>query len=306
MSFFKLIRSKNLIIVALTQVFFQYVVIQPIFQEANILLALSPLNFILLVISTLLITASGNVINDIFDYRIDKINKGEKQVLQSTTDLKGAKTTYLSLVITGALISFCVAYDIENLKLFLIYPAAVGILFIYSYKLKHIPFLGNFVVSIFIALVIYILVFAERAGVALLATDHPDQYLKFFFLIYGFMWFAFIANLIREIIKDLEDIDGDRQNGSKSLPIVVGNKGAKIVAVIFNVILIISMILLNMKPNIENSILKTAYEWILLFLAIALAKLIWTAKTKPQFYRISQSLKVYMILGLLYLLFYYS
>jgi len=266
LSFFKLIRLKNLIIVALTQVFFQYVVIQPIFQEANIPLALSLSNFILLVI---------------------------------------AKTTYLSLVIIGALISFYVAYDIENLKLFLIYPAAVGLLFLYSYKLKHIPFIGNFIVSIFIALVIYILVFAERVGVSELSANHEHLFIKFFFLIFGFMWFALITNLIREIIKDIEDIEGDKANGSKSLPIVIGVKGAKIVAIIFNFLLIISLIFLSMKNDPDALFVKGVYEWALLFFAIALAKLIWTAKLKPQYHRISQSLKIYMIVGLLYLLFYY-
>ncbi len=290
----------------MTQLFFQFFVIHPIFKEADIPLALSPINFFLLVLSTLLITAGGNVINDIFDYKIDQINKGEKQILKTQSDLKSAKNFYLIILVTGAMIAFYVAYDIENIKLFFIYPLAVLLLFLYSFKLKHIPFIGNLVVSIFISLVIYILVFAERVGASTLATDHETLYLKFFLLIYGFMWFAFLTNMVREIIKDLEDIEGDRKNNSKSLPITIGPKGAKIVAIFFNVILVLTLIFLNMKNDPDGSFFKGAYEWLLLLIAIAFLKLIWQAKLKSEFYRISQSLKIYMILGLFYVLFYYN
>jgi len=269
-------------------------------------LALSPIHFFLLVLSTLFITAGGNVINDVFDFNIDLVNKGEKQVLKSSSALNAAKKIYVAIIIIGAIISLYVAYDIENLKLFFIYPAAVLLLFLYSYKLKHVPLIGNMIVSTFIALVIYILVFAERVGVAELANNHENLYLKFFFLIYGFMWFAFLTNMMREIVKDVEDLEGDREHNSKTLPIVIGLKWAKIMALLFNLLLVICLIFLNMKNDPDASFYKSAYEWILLLFAIAFLKLIWQANLKEEFYRISQSLKIYMILGLLYVLFYYN
>jgi len=290
----------------MTQLFFQFFVIHPIFKEADISLALSPMNFFLLVLSTLLITAGGNVINDVFDYKIDQINKGEKQILKTETNLGKAKVTYAIIVLIGAIISFFVAYDIANLKLFLIYPAAVSLLFIYSFKLKHIPIIGNVIVSTFIALVIFILVFAERVGVANLAADHPDLYPKYFFLVYGFMWFAFITNWVREIIKDIEDIDGDKQNGSKSLPIVIGIKGAQIVSVILLIVLVITLVLVTMRHDPDRIVLQQVYEFILLLIPLSFIRLVWRAVRKEQFHKLSQFLKLYMILGLVYLLFYYN
>ncbi len=305
MAYLNLIRPKNLLIVAFTQLFFQYVIIVPVFRAAGLSLALSPLNLGLLILCTLLITAGGNIINDYYDLAVDKYNnrRSSSALLDSSDIFK----FYIVVVFLGAAIALYVAYEIANLSLFWIYPAAVTTLFLYSYRLKHIPLLGNIIVSLFTALVIYILLFAEKASISELGKGNNSEYDVLIYCCYGFMIFAFLSNLIREIIKDLEDKEGDEKYGSRTLPIVIGDKWAKNICYFLLTILIIG---LGIWPQLDiptnfygaNKIYIRAVLTLPVFYAFGS---IYKAESKQQYHEISQLLKLYMILGLLYLPFYY-
>lgn len=305
MAYLDLIRPKNLIIVAFTQLFFQYIIIVPVFKAAGLTLALSQVNLSLLILCTVLIAAGGNIINDYYDREIDKANQRRtKSLLLDTGEIF---KFYLLIVILGGIIAFYVAWNIENLKLFLIYPIAAILLFLYSYKFKHLPLLGNLVVSLFTALVIFILLFAERNSIQSFLNNQSPARNILLYCSMGFMSFAFLSNLVREIVKDLEDQEGDRQNGSKTLPIVIGIKGAKIIATAFLILLLVALMawpLINLQTNFH--VANKIYLRLVLTLPIFyfLNKL-YKAESKKHYHQLSQELKFYMIAGLLYLPFYY-
>ncbi len=302
MSYLKLIRIPNLIIVAITQFLIQYLVLVPSFQAANKVPALDLFHFSLLVFSTVLIAAGGYVINDIIDYEIDAINKPERLIINRKISMRAAHIYYWLLVALGFFISLYLAIYIDNLPLLSLYPMAVGLLFCYSKYFKQRVLIGNVVVSIFCAFVAGIVWFAERNTYATLWETTPEiaSYLQF---ILGFyLLFAFLSTMFREIVKDMEDIEGDRLYQCRTLPIVYGFRSSKIIAAGFGLLLLFFLFFTAWR------IFDYELYWGLAFLVVAIAIplisalfLLNKASTAPDFKQLSTLTKVIMLSGLLLL-----
>ncbi len=179
---------------------------------------LFPLSKIFLAaLSGALAAASGNVINDIFDIEIDKINRPDRPLPSGRMSLKEAFILYFLLII----ISLVSAYFI-NPAAFIIDLTALAILFFYSFRFKKIILIGNLIVAFLTALAfIY-------GGIAV--GNFRDALIP--------ALFAFLINFIREIVKDMEDIDGDLKNGISSFPHRYGFNRAKIIIVTLSLLLI--------------------------------------------------------------------
>ena len=305
MAYIDLIRPKNLLIVAFTQLFFQYIIIVPVFDFLGIPRSLDGFNLSLLIVCTVLITAGGNVINDYYDREIDIANNRISGAQKLT--LPQIFNYYLLILHAGGLLAIYIAYQTANLKLFWIYPLAVGLLFLYSYRLKHLPLIGNVVVSLFTALVIFILLFAEREGVDYIWTIDLAEANILRYCSVGFMSFAFLVNLVRELIKDMEDEEGDRLHGAKTLPITIGIKATKTCCYVLMSLLFIALLYWSSSViEIRWAVANKLYHGLILILPLFyfLFK-IYKSTTKQDYHSISQQLKLYMIAGLLYLPFYY-
>lgn len=297
-----ILRPANLIIVAVTQFLIQHLVLVPAFEQANLSPALDLVHFGLLALSTVLIAASGYVINDIIDYEIDKVNKPEKLFINRLIPMQTAKIYYWSLVAIGFFISLYLAIYIENLPLLSLYPAAVLLLFCYSKYFKQRVLIGNIVVSIFCAFVAGIVWFAERHTYAELWENDPNaaQYLQFILAFY--LIFAFLSTMFREIVKDVEDTEGDRLYECRTLPIVYGVQVSKVVAAIFGLLLVAFLgltiqQLLHYGNKIGLLFLIVAILAPLLFALFRLAK----ATNSKDFARLSSLTKLIMLAGLLLL-----
>ena len=243
MNFLRLIRFTNLIIVAFTQYLLQYYILLPELKKVNLSPLLPHFEFFLLVFSTILIAAGGYIINDIEDIDIDRLNKPEKkQIVERIYPLSISWKMYLFSIILGFMISIYLAFFIHNLVQLLIYPAAVGMLYAYSKWWKRQPLIGNFVVSFFCAFVAWIVFYAEKINFiseklhSVIARNEANffpegtqqqgyDFLKITFG--GYAVFAFISTLFREIIKDIEDVQGDKAGNCRTLPIVIGVDSSK-------------------------------------------------------------------------------
>jgi 4-hydroxybenzoate polyprenyltransferase len=213
--FFRLLRWPNLLIVALTQYLLQYRLIA---QEP--LDALPAVEFALLVLTTVLITASGNVVNDIVDCEVDKLNKPlHKQIVGRIWTKSESWVIYAVLVVLGFLISLYLAIYIQNFGQILIYPLAVGLLWLYSKYLKSSVLWGNLLVSAFCAFVAWIVWYAQSL--------YAQTNVKIDAIFLGYAVFAFISNMLREIVKDIEDAQGDAAMNCRTLPVVFGLAKAK-------------------------------------------------------------------------------
>lgn len=237
-SLLKIIRPKNLVIVAISQVLIYVVYILPLLGETT---ALGGNLWWMFVVDTILIAASGYIVNDIYDQQSDMTNKPEKIFIgkNGLTEKQGW-IYYWIIVIVGFVIAGYIALSIHKLHLLIIYPTAVLLLFLYSYSWKKKPYIGNLVVALFCAFVPGIIWFAELDTLGLLAIQSPYKHQFIISIFLAYISFAFLSTMVREVIKDIEDVDGDKLAGYLTAPIKYGVNGTKNSALAFGGLLLLS------------------------------------------------------------------
>lgn len=178
---------------------------------------------ILAMIAVFFETAAGNVINDYFDYNIDLVNKPERPIPSGRISLKNGKNYAYFLFFAGTVCGFLISYLTDNWIPFIIVLIADVILYLYAYKLKTTPLIGNLAVG-----------FMTGFGFVFggFTINNPDIILTSIFL--GF--FAFVMTTAREIVKDIEDVEGDKKDGARTLPILIGKKTPAILATILIIV----------------------------------------------------------------------
>jgi 4-hydroxybenzoate polyprenyltransferase len=301
--FFRLIRWPNLLIVAITQYLLQYLVLVPALEEAGLSPILGPLHFFLLVLDTVLIAAGGYIINDVIDYETDLTNKPDRVFIHTFISKNAAIGLYAVLSLIGLGIAWYLAGFVGEKLLVLIYPTAVGLLWLYSRYFKKMPLTGNVVVAVFCAFVAGVVLFAERDAFQIISNSQPGLAGKISLLFGGYVLFAFLSTMLREIVKDLEDLKGDRAQGVRSLPIVFGIKTAKGWAMAF-VVLLLAALLFFSKWLFENTQWAgLAFTWIAVLLPLVYTLfLLKNATEKSDFTRLSKLTKFIMLAGLILLL----
>lgn len=168
-------------------------------------------------------TAAGNVINDYFDYKIDLINKPDRPIPSGRISLKNGRNYGYFLFFMGTVCGFFISFLTNNWIPFAIVLFADVVLYLYAYKLKSTPLLGNLTVG-----------FMTGFGFVFggFSINNPTIIMTSIFL--GF--FALVMTTAREIIKDIEDIEGDKADGARTLPILIGAKKPAILAAILIVV----------------------------------------------------------------------
>ncbi len=310
-------RFPNLIIVALTQYLLQYGILVPFynkyylnapnFNSGNGIIALPPPQFVFLVLSTVCIAAAGYVINDIEDVEIDKINKSEqKQIVGRKISVRSAWILYFFITIAGLFISIYLAYYVRDFFQLIIYPIAVALLYTYSRWLKKMPLIGNLVVSFFCAFVAWVVLYAQSLNTAQLSVGKSsDQeytfadFLFFYVTFFGYAVFAFLSTLFREIIKDMEDVAGDKVNDCKTLPIVLGMKRTKVIAFYVAILLLIAVYFFG-------QFVGTGFKFYLIQLLVSAPILfslyrLYFAYEKKNYAFLSQFAKLIMLSGLVFI-----
>ena len=329
MNFMRLIRLPNLLIVALTQYLLQYAILIPELAKIHISPHLPHFPFFLLVVSTVLIAAGGYIINDIEDIEIDRLNKPlKKQIVGRVYPLSISWLFYGFFTVLGFLISLYLAFYINNFLQLVIYPLAVALLWAYSKWFKRQPLLGNLVVSFFCAFVAWVVFYAQAIA------ENNSKYLNFktfcaptingfeddidrdnyqislfiFSIFLGYAVFAFISTLFREIIKDIEDAEGDKAGNCLTLPIVLGLKRSKGVTCVIGVFFLFLVIYFsffhwNSSEILRGSLLKIILLNATISLPIFYALvLLIKAKTKEDFSFLSKIAKLIMLSGIVFIL----
>lgn len=295
MKFLKLIRYQNLLLLALMQLVFRFGYLELI----KIPLSLFYWQYSLLVFATVLIAAGGYVINDIFDQETDEINKPEKAIIGKHISESKAYTIYASLTITGVACGFVLANSVSHPNFAVLFVLIATLLYFYASSLKQIAVVGNIVVAALLAFSVIII------GIFDIVPNTFDinraQMGLAFSILFDYAKFAFIINLVREIIKDIEDINGDNSQGIRTLPIIIGTKKTVIIAFI---LLLIPTLYLFYYIN-DNLFANDLYYSIFYLLALVIAPMIFclikivNAKEKSDFYFISQLLKWIIFFGIL-------
>lgn len=266
------------------------------FSHFNIETRLGGLDFIFLIFATVFIAAGGYIINDIYDIEADKINKPTKCIVNVRMSLKNTRTLYYTFTVIGLAFGFMVSTIISK-PLYIIYFIGVSVcLYIYSRDLKTIPLLGNVLVSILVGASILIVGVFD-----LFPLQNPVNskgQLTVFYILKDIALFAFLINFLREIVKDIEDLQGDYTAQYRTLPIIFGTKRtARITASIGLICMfIISTYIFTYLGNHTIAII-IAFVLIIAPLAYACI-LLWDASTKKEFSKISFLLKIIMFIGI--------
>lgn len=307
-AFFRLIRSLNLLFIVLTQVLFQYCIIIPAHKAAGITPLLTVPLFILLVTASVFIAAAGYIINDYFDLNIDRINKPEKLVVDKIIKRRWTIIWHLVLSVIGIAISFYVGWKANHdIILGLSNSLSVLLLWVYSTTFKKKLLSGNIIISLLTAWVVLVLVFIEmNRGLSSAQDPNLRKSLSFIFkmgILYG--GFAFIISLIREVIKDIEDMAGDGKYGCRTMPLVWGVRVSKVFMATWLIVLIGAISILQIYVVTYGWWASISYTIIMILfpLAIVFQKLV-KATTVSDFHKLSSLVKWVMMTGILSILFF--
>lgn len=225
--------------------------------------------------------ASGNIVNDIYDIEIDKINRSSRPLPSGLITIKSAYIFYIILVFVSFLFSLLV-----GIPVFVVVVCSQIILFIYSKFLKGIPLLGNITIAFLTGLVF---IYGGLAVENYRTTIIPAL-------------FAFLINLVREIVKDMQDIKGDKTAGVVSFPIKYGFQKSKILILVVSILLV----LFTVYPFIIQ-LYKIEYFIIVMVivnpLLIYSVKILFEDHLEKNLIKISNILKLNMIIGLIAIYF---
>ena len=307
MAYLRLIRIKNLIIITLLQFLLRYGLIIPILEKHNIEPALSDINFFLLVFSTILLAASGYVINDYFDLRTDRINRPDNVIVGKLVKRRIALLLHVLFSFTGVFIGLYIAYITRKENYVFMYIFIPAILWSYSTTLKKQVLIGNLSIAFLTAVVPYLVVSLEFAALERVhgreIIDSTACSLAWFWTT-GFAFFAFITTLTREIIKDIQDIEGDKAIGCKTLPIEIGVPYSKAIVSILSTASVIAIWLIFFLMD-NFSAIPYATPYLLIFITLPYLYLIYTvttATTSENFGRASAISKWIMLFGVLFII----
>ena len=297
-SILKLIRWKNLLMIAIVQLLLKYALFEPF----NVDITLNWFGFGLLILATLCIAAAGNVINDIYDIETDEINKPSKVIVGKQISEQTAYNLFITLNVIGVGIGFYLSHLVGKSGFFALFVIISALLYVYASYLKQILLVGNIVISILVALSIVIVGLFELLPA--ITPENQATQLTYFEILLDYAFFAFIINLVRELAKDLEDIDGDYKAGMNTLPIAIGRERAAKVLCILSFLPIVAVFYFIMTYLYTHQI---AIGYFLLFIVAPLIYISiksFSAKTKHEFHHISSLLKLVMLFGMLSLLLY--
>lgn len=305
--FLKLIRYKNLLIIALTMYAIRFGIIFPFLESINYTLQLDELHFFLLVFATVSIAAAGYAINDYFDIRSDITNHPDSVLVGTKIPRRTALTINNLFNFIGVALGFYVAYHIHLIKLGLLFLVISGLLWFYSSYFKKMLLWGNIIVATFAALVPLLPVLFEIPLLnEIVGPKRPPVEAKtisiIFFFALGYSYFAFMLTLMREIIKDMEDVQGDMELNRNTLPLVIGIPKSKLFVYALALITILSIVFVYVIFFQDFASIAYLSITILLPLFFLMYKL-YRAKAQKEFFRISQQLKWVMFAGILFLSF---
>ena len=275
----KITRVWNLLIIVIAQYFTVLFLAHGGLSASEILMSEK---LFLLALSTCLIAAAGYIINDYYDVKIDLINKPDRVVVGKSMKRRVAMFMHIAFSGIGVLLGVLLDWKIVVVNLF-----SVLLLWLYSNQLKRMPLVGNLSVALLTGLSIYVVHFIFPSG---------------HILVIAYAIFAFSFTLIREIIKDMEDLKGDATYGCKTLPVLLGIRKTKVVVYLLSVIFLITMFILTYM--FADSQLNLLTIGLILPLAI-LFGLLRNADTIKEYYQLSQFCKLIMLVGIFSMMIFY-
>ena len=305
--YLKLLRVGNLAFLAILLFVMEKWVALPLLQLAQFGEQMPWWVLTLIILATVFVAAGGYVINDYFDVKIDRINRPDDLVVTRHISREGAMRLFQVLTLVGVLMALGVAWWARSWTLAMIFIVIPGLLWFYSASYKRQLLIGNIVVAFASALVPLLIAIinadylAHLYGEALAYTPIVGQ---LYVWLGGFAIFAFLMTLVREMVKDIEDREGDCEMECRTIPIVWGVKTTKIIVTIL--LLAIAALIVYIAwavlpfPHSWQSF-STRYVVFGLLVPIAcIITLLWASTNQVEIRRTQLVLKFMMFMGVMY------
>ncbi len=306
-AFLRLVRWPNLVMIALTQVLFYFSLVQPLYEK-GIYTNFNNENFPLLILASVLIAAAGYIINDYFDLNIDQVNKPERTIIDKSIKRRWAIVMHIGFSFLAIMISFFIDFNSSTFWLGVSNIVCAFLLFGYSVSLKKKLLWGNILISALTAWVVMVCFLCYYNTFHCPACDNTfleiynHRFIRISFLYTGF---AFVISLIREVVKDLEDMEGDKRYGCMTMPITWGIPATKVFVAVWLVVLT-GMIII-----VQFYVLQFGWYWSAVYcILLIIIPLLWIFRqlTKAQvpkdYHRVSKAIKFVMMAGLLSMIFF--
>ncbi|MEL7248201.1 MAG: geranylgeranylglycerol-phosphate geranylgeranyltransferase [Bacteroidota bacterium] len=292
----RLVRFPNLIIVGITQWLIAQLVLGQAYQKESITPVLSMTELGFLILATICVTALGYVVNDILDYQIDLVNRPDKVIVGRKISVTLAKVIAIGLGAIGFLAALYLAISKGELEWLWLYPLFTGLLLLYPTVLKRHYLLGNLFVAFACAGTAGLVWLAERSAWRELEVLLQGQTQH---LIVLFMLYAFVATWIREIVKDLEDQEGDRLQGRQSMALRWGIRRAKQLTWVLTLVLLVALgHLFSTSLFAELNNFGVLLVPTLMALLLYFSWIQYHAQEQKDYHRLSQYWKFFMLGGL--------
>jgi 4-hydroxybenzoate polyprenyltransferase len=300
-AYLNIIRPVNLLIMAGMLVLVRYALFLPIFRQNGLEGLMPGWQFLLLVVATLFIGAGGYVINDVLDIEIDKVNKPGKRIIGRKISEATGNKLHFNLTATGIVFGIAFSYLSGNIFLGILFVIIPTALFYYSFKYKYLPLIGNLVVAFLAALVVFIywlFEFYHLKSQPELFVEASRSFLQLNRFVMAFAFFAFLTTLIREISKDVQDIDGDKRFGCHTLPIVLGIKATRFILVFLEIVTIAAVAWFHYILNHSGYVILSFILLLPLILLIISVFSTMKASDRAGFSRLSLIIKLVMVSGM--------
>jgi len=301
--YIKIIRPINLLMVILTQFLFWFYIVIPDYNIFELTPAMSAWQVILLMLSTILVAAGGYVINDYYDLPIDLVNRPEKVIVSKTISDNTAFNYYTGLTAVGILSALAVALTLGNYALVILPIAIACLLWFYAQTFKRMFLVGNIIVSFCTAAVIFLLLLFEVdwAANSIQMSPETNEILKYGL---GYMVFAFLMSMVREVVKDLQDKEGDEQFECRTLPVVWGLSGGKITAAIFLIAVMAGIGKIQVALLSYSNYIPFVYLLVFIQLpSVYILTQLFKAENSNDFKKISKWVKAIMLFGILTMIY---
>lgn len=298
-NYLKLFRIQNLLIIVLLLYFVRYFLLLPFYKNELISFQVDNFSFFLFVIGYVLLSAAGYAINDYYDIGIDEINKPEKTILRKHIPLSNGKYAYYVLTVLGFIISLWAIFRIQAPKLIFVLLIITFLYWFYSTKYKREFLTGNLAVA-FLAFIGVAIVWLYEFFAGISSAIIPVQnFYTITKVVLFYSLFSFLLTLVREFIKDIVDIEGDKEFECDTLAIRLGVKSSKkVIYFIYSILFLGFVPVLQFCIEKEMKYLIVYIVLLIILLAYSLFKII-KAETKKDFSFISDFIKIVFLAGIL-------
>lgn len=270
-SLFSVIRGYNIPIIALAQYLSAIFILAPERGALNIIL---DFNLFILVLASSLTIASGYIINSFYDSKKDLINRPNKSKLDRLVSQKTKLQVYFSINFFVAIIAFFVSF-----RAVVFFSVYIFLIWFYSHKIKKYPIIGNLMAAVLAVLPFF--------GILL-------YYKNFYEVIYFHATFLFLLILVREMIKDLENLKGDLANGYQTIPITYGENTSK---KIITILLLLTIIPVYYLINVFDVGYMDIYFYIGFIIMLIFGIKLWNSSTRENYLLLHNILKILIVAG---------